>query len=180
MYLVIAASGGRAPPEENRGGLEDLVGPAQLAVLPLELLHLFSFLGRQAAALTAVDLGLADSLADGLRADAEVFRHLPDGPVALALLGGRLEHEPDRALFQLRWIPPLEWEGGVVWCHDSMILQGMESPPKPVRFSLPPGAQAGRKPRGNPASAVRVMILAAKEQGRYGRSLDVQCRGSSR
>jgi hypothetical protein len=35
-----------------------------------------------------------------------------------------------------RWIPPLEGAGLVV-CHDSMILQGMESPPKSVRFSFP-------------------------------------------
>ena len=55
--------------------------------------------------------------------------------MALALLGRGLEHEPDRALSQLWWVPALERPGGVVWCHDSIFLQGMESPPKSVRFS---------------------------------------------
>lgn len=74
-------------------------------------------------------------MADRLGSDAELPRDLADGAVALALLGRRLEHEPDGALSQLWWIPALERPGGVVLCHDSMILQGMESPPKSVRFS---------------------------------------------
>src|SRR5204862_7354438 len=58
--------------EESRGGLEDLVGPAELPVLPLELGDAAVLLGGDPWAAPAVDLGLADPVAQGLWADVEL------------------------------------------------------------------------------------------------------------
>jgi hypothetical protein len=71
-------------PEENRGALEDLVGPAQLADLPLELLHAGALLGREARSFTVVDLGLADPVAERFGPDPQLLRHSADGAVAPA------------------------------------------------------------------------------------------------
>ena len=84
-------------PEETRRGLQDLVGPAELAVLPLELIRPGSLLTGQAAQLAAVDAGLADPLADGLGADAQLLGDSRDRVVALPL-GGHLVDEPDGSL----------------------------------------------------------------------------------
>ena len=58
-------------PEESRGD-EDLVGPAQLAVLALQHHDPFALLCRQAAPGVAIDFGLVDPPAQGLGADAEL------------------------------------------------------------------------------------------------------------
>lgn len=88
------AGGGRR--HLARRHLEDLVGPAQFAVLALQNLDPFLFRGRQAAAGTAVDLGLADPLADGLRADAQLAGDVGDRAVANPSFGGRIGHQSDR------------------------------------------------------------------------------------
>lgn len=137
--------GGRrssSAPEENRRALEDLVGPAQLAVLALELLHPFALLGRQAAALASVDLGLADPQSERFRSDAELLSDAGHRAVAITSLGDRLGDEPDGPFPELGWIPPLGWACVVVVCHDSMFLQTLESPSMSVRFK----AWLGEKP----------------------------------
>ena len=85
MKVVISRTGGRTPSRRSRGGLEDLVGLAELTVLPLELLHPCTLLGRQTRPLAAIDLGLLDPIAQGLRADAE----LAGDPGQRAERGGR-------------------------------------------------------------------------------------------
>ena len=48
MNVIIAVSGGRAPPQETGGGLQDLVRPPELADLQLELIHHGPLPGREA------------------------------------------------------------------------------------------------------------------------------------
>ena len=69
--------------EESRRGLQDLVGPAQLSVLPTQPLQLGRLLTAHARALPGVDLGLADPFAQRLGgADAELLNDRGDrGPV---------------------------------------------------------------------------------------------------
>ncbi len=124
MNVVIARTGGELRPEENRGALEDLVGPAQLADLPFEQLHPLALLGRQPGPLAAIDLGLVDPLAQGLGADAELLGHPGHRAVPLTPLECGLRDEPDGPFPEFGWIPPLERAGrGAVFCHDFMILQ---------------------------------------------------------
>ncbi len=59
--------------EESRCRLEDRLAPAQQGVLPFELLEVLTLFGRGAGAPAAVDLGLADPLAQRLGADAELI-----------------------------------------------------------------------------------------------------------
>src|SRR5437879_7498722 len=55
------------PREKSRGRLEDLVGPPQLPVLPLELSEALTFVGGQAGTQAAIDLGLLDPRAKRLQ-----------------------------------------------------------------------------------------------------------------
>src|SRR6266542_1464540 len=54
-------------PEESRRGAQDLVGPSEHVVLPLQLLHPRPLLGRQAWPEAVIDLGPADPAAQRLR-----------------------------------------------------------------------------------------------------------------
>lgn len=67
--------------------------------------------------------------------DAQLAGDVGDGAVAITPLGGCLGHEPDGPLPELGWIPPLEWAGVALLCHDSIFLQAMGSPPKSGRFT---------------------------------------------
>src|SRR3970282_708455 len=73
---ALASAAPRPPTEGERKlwtGRSDCVEyAAELAVLPLELLHPGPLLGRQPRPLAAVDLGLVDPLAQGLGADPEL------------------------------------------------------------------------------------------------------------
>ena len=85
---------------------------------------------------TAVDLCLADPVAQGLHSDAEAVGNPGDGSGALAGLLDGLEDHPDGPLLQLSWIAvrgPVA--AGVVW-HDSIFLQEMEPPSDPGRFTV--------------------------------------------
>src|ERR1035437_1603442 len=113
-------------PEENGCALEDLVGPPELAVLPLELDDAATLLGREAGPVAAIDLGLVNPLAQGLDSDAERAGHPGDGSGALAGLLDGLEDHPDGPLFQLSWITMRGVvAAGVVW-HDSIFLQEVQ------------------------------------------------------
>src|SRR5690348_12103548 len=121
-------------PEENRRALQDLVRPAELAVLPFELLDPLALGRRQAAPGAGINLGLADPLADRLGPDPQLAGNIGHRAVAITPFGGRLGDQPDRSLTELGWIPPRNRTGraAVVW-HDS-ILQEMEPPSDPGRF----------------------------------------------
>src|SRR5450759_995344 len=141
-----------------------LVGPAQLAVLPLELFHPGPLLGREAGPLAAVDLGLVDPLAQGLGADAELARHPGDRPEALTPLAAGLEDHADGPLPELGRVPSLERAAAAaVLCHDSMILQAVETPSKSGRFMALAFAVAASALAGS---------LALLARGGFGRSLN--------
>jgi hypothetical protein len=81
--------------EKHRRGLENLVGPAQLAVLTLKRLQPLALVGRQPVVAGAgIDLGLAHPQAQRFLVDTEIARDMRDRAL-------RLEHQPDRALAQL-------------------------------------------------------------------------------
>lgn len=101
MYAVVAASAGRAPREESRGGLEDLVGPAELLVLAFQLGDAALVRGGQSATTTLVDLGLADPTAQRLGPDAELAGDAGDGAVTHLPLFDGPEDQPDRSLTKL-------------------------------------------------------------------------------
>src|SRR4030095_3244839 len=60
--------------EESRRGLEDLIRPAQLPDLPLQLVEARALFAGQAKPQTVVDLGAADPVAQRLMRDAELGR----------------------------------------------------------------------------------------------------------
>jgi hypothetical protein len=55
MKLTTSVVAGRAPREESRGRLQDLVGPAQLTVLLFQLNDALMVIGRDSRPLTVVD-----------------------------------------------------------------------------------------------------------------------------
>jgi hypothetical protein len=81
--------------EKHAGGLEDLVGLAQLAVLTLQRLQALTLIARQAIlAHAGVSFGLAHPQPQRFLVDAQIARDVRDRTL-------RLEHEPHRALFEL-------------------------------------------------------------------------------
>src|SRR3954453_14937966 len=89
--------------EESRGGLEDLVGPAQLRVLLLQRLQLLRLRGRRPGPDTGVHLRLPHPLAQRLRSrDPQLRRDRPNRLVLRGIVLTVLPHQRDRALTQLR------------------------------------------------------------------------------
>jgi len=93
--------------EESRRALEDLVGPSQLAVLPLQLDQPPALLGGQPWPLTLVDLGLLDPIAHRLGPNPELTSDAADCAKPLAGLGNRGLDHPDRPLMKLGRVPAL-------------------------------------------------------------------------
>jgi hypothetical protein len=72
MNATISAVARRALREESRRRLEDLVRPAQLCVLLLELFHPGPLIGRQPWTLPGIGFGSADPLAERLVVDRQL------------------------------------------------------------------------------------------------------------
>src|SRR5581483_3843110 len=82
--------------------LQDLVGPAQLAVLALQLHQALVLGGRHARPLAAVDLSAPDPLAQRLRRrDPQLRGDRGDRRPLRVVLAPVLPHHPDRPLAQL-------------------------------------------------------------------------------
>jgi hypothetical protein len=96
-----------------------------------------ALLGREAGPGAAVDLGLADPLAERLGPDAELMGDAADGALFAAPLD-RLHDQPDGALLDLRWIATRAWVGGG-------IGHGLHLPSK--RWSLHQSQGGSRSPR---------------------------------
>src|ERR1019366_7919871 len=111
--------------KKHRRRLEDLVRATQLEVLLAQLLDLLT-LGRaqQLAALAAISLGLAHTLAQRLRVNTQVGGDPRDRPPGL-------EHEPNAALHQLIGILPRSWHPRRVSSRQDRILVS-EPPSKPA------------------------------------------------
>lgn len=107
MKAIISAVAGRAPAKTPRG-LEDLLGTAQLTVLPPQL--------DDALAPSAVIPGeprrrsRPSPSTAGTRNRSRVGSRPSHFTVALAVLGGdRFGHLPYCSLSQLGWVAPLRW-----------------------------------------------------------------------
>src|SRR5665213_2423766 len=96
-------------PEESRRALQDLVGPAELLVLPFEIAHPNPFLGRQAGPGALVDLGLADPVAEGLGADAELAGDAADDALIVAVALHGLGDHADGPFLDLSGIATGAW-----------------------------------------------------------------------
>jgi hypothetical protein len=57
MKAIICSVGGRAPPEERRRGLQDLIRPPQFPDLSLQRLQLLALVAGQPGPRAAIDLG---------------------------------------------------------------------------------------------------------------------------
>jgi hypothetical protein len=102
--------------EESRGCLEDLVGAAQLAHLGAELAQLSGLLAAHPRAFAVIDFGLADPLAQCLRAaDAQLRGYGADRRPVRRVVRPHLGDHPDRPLTQLRRIARST-------SHDSIFL----------------------------------------------------------
>src|ERR1035438_1698949 len=89
--------------EENRRRLEDLIGPAQLGVLPFQPADLRGLLAGPPRPPPGVDLGLADPLAQRLRrADPQFRGHGHDRWPVRRVVRPHLGDHPDCTLPQLR------------------------------------------------------------------------------
>jgi len=81
--------------EKRPGGLQDLVGPAQLAVLALQRLQALTlFAAEQLGALAFIRFGLPHPLAQGLVGDAEISCYVGDRAAGV-------EDDPGAAIEQL-------------------------------------------------------------------------------
>src|SRR5207249_7333619 len=96
MKRVISGAD-RAPGRKHARLLEDLVRLAEFPVLFLELGDALPFVRGGSRAGPAVDLGLADPVAERLWADVELPGDAGDHAVTLAVLVDRGEDELDRA-----------------------------------------------------------------------------------
>src|SRR5437660_3490687 len=123
-------------PEESRGRLQDLVGPAQLAVLTLELADAGSIVSPQPGPVPVLDVLLDHPAAQRLAVKAELLGDGGDPAVVQATRLTPLPHEADRSLSELVWIHPRSSHGAPSFLHR------MEPPRIPGRFRPPRPTQA--------------------------------------
>src|SRR5690606_6294355 len=114
-------------PGEIRGcGLQNLVRPPQLTVLPLQFGDPLRVAGRGPGALPAIDLDLPDPGPQRLTVHAELVGHPGDRAGLHTGLFTQLKHHPDRAFTQLWRVLPRG-------CHSPSPFQVSGPPPKPGR-----------------------------------------------
>src|SRR4051794_40707367 len=117
--------------EKRRRGLQYLVGPPQLGVLPTQPLELLGLRGRRPCPQPVVDVGLSAPAAQGVRDDPQLrtdpLTGLIDRQFGLLLAG--LTHQPLGPLTHLLAELPRRR-------HDRHLPVGSEPPPDPVRFTL--------------------------------------------
>jgi hypothetical protein len=118
-------SGSSSLAKKHRGGLQDLVRPAQIVHLATKLADLFALLrAQQVGALAAVGLRLTHTLSQRLSVDAQISSDMRDRPSGL-------EHEPDAALHQLIGVFLRSW-------HEPEFLSRGDRNPR-FKVSVKPG-----------------------------------------
>src|SRR5262249_5608598 len=117
------------PREETCRRLKDLIGPPQLPVFPFQLCDAPALLGGCARPPSVVDFRLLDPVAQRLDPNPQLTAHPGDHAEALAIFGDRLAYHADRALPQLRRVPPL---AGVL----ARVRCGHVTPSIPKKWSL--------------------------------------------
>src|ERR1017187_7966409 len=136
--------------EKHAGGLQDLVGSAQLRNLPAEGLYLLPLVAAQnVLAPTLIRFYLAHVFAQRLGCDAQVSPNMRDR-------APRLEHQPRRALEQLLGILPHSW-------HDRRLLL---PPGKPWLRSLRQTQDGSERARARHWGAHLIGPRRAKPRGR--------------
>src|SRR5579859_5970226 len=93
--------------EKRRRRPQDLIGPAQLPILPLQLGDPTLVLVRHPRPPTTVDLGLVDPVPQRLGPYPQLPGDPPDHPVTLTALLDGIHHKPNRPLPKLGRIPLL-------------------------------------------------------------------------
>lgn len=121
--------------EKSAGSAQDVVGAAQLSVLPLQLLDAFSLAGGDAFALSAVDFVALDPGQQRLRRAADLGRDGLDRHPQRRVLAARLLHQAHGALAHFRGKLVC-----VVLAHGSHSLKS-ESLRKTRGDSLPEGME---------------------------------------
>src|SRR5690606_41804787 len=111
-------------------GLQNLVRPPQLTVLPLQFGDPLRVAGRGPGALPAIDLDLPDPGPQRLTVHAELVGHPGDRAGLHTGLFTQLKHHPDRAFTQLWGVLPRG-------CHGPSSFQASGPPPKPGRSTQP-------------------------------------------
>ena len=108
--------------EKSRGGLEDLVGAAQLAHLTAQAAQLFSLLAaQQLFAFAGVGFCLAHPLAQRLGVDAQITGYVGDRAAGL-------KDQPGTAVQQLLGVLPrfVPWLWRISFSQDKILVS--ESP----------------------------------------------------
>src|SRR5690554_2945293 len=103
--------------EESRSGLQDLIGPAQFPVLPLQTLETLPLIRTQPRLSALIDLNPPHPLTDRLRRRTQLLGNRNDRlPLRVAMLLS-LEHHPNSPIPQLHRILPRP----LLLCHDSIL-----------------------------------------------------------
>ena len=139
-------SSGLARTCREQGRAQDRVRPPQLTVLLLQLGHPGGFAGGDPGAVATVDLGLADSVAQRLRVDPELFSYAAEcsGPRGGVVAGS---WQASRVIRVARS------RSSSGYFHDAdmacTLPVGSEPPPDPGRFT-PPAGEGGLHARREP------------------------------
>jgi hypothetical protein len=140
----------------RRRGLQDLIGPAQLAVLALQRLEPLALVAGQPRAEAVIGLGSADPLAQRLCRDADLVRDGGDRRPLRGVLVLVLEHQSDGPLPQLWWVPARSCHGSNLSRvgasrNPGAIHQPASQPGAPT--PLPPIPLPDPSPQPTPAQA---------------------------
>ena len=162
---------GSAMVVRTRRRLENFYGLLELAVFPAQLPDLGRFGVRDPGCLSLVDLGLADPLAQRLRAHPQPARDRRDRRPLRRVVPGVLADQPDRLGLRARLVPGawhrviiLPAEGGA---HETRVSSkrlslcarwrsgAVMSPAAQIRISCRTGSRAagGGEPGRGPAAA---------------------------
>src|SRR5690606_30323928 len=103
--------------EASRSRLQDLIGPAQFPLLPLQTLEPLPLIRPQPRLSALIDLHPPHPLTDRLRRRTQLLGNRNDRlPLRIAMLLS-LEHHPNSPIPQLHRIPPQP----LLVCHDSIL-----------------------------------------------------------
>src|ERR1022692_2517021 len=126
--------------EENRGVLQDLVGPTELFDLLLEVLQLLALVGGEPWPHPVIDLGPSDPDSEGLGRHAQLGADRREGRPFGRVLVPMLSHHPDSAFTHLRGVSIGPW-------HFSILSrEGVRTIPGPIQGPVGVGVRPPSDP----------------------------------
>jgi hypothetical protein len=147
---------------ESRGGLQNLVGPPQLAILALQVAQPSSFIAGQARSLAAVHLVAPQPQPRRLGADAQLPGDRGDRRPLGRVLRPVLPHQADGSLSELSRITGSS-------THDSILSQsGVSTFPGAVQLAPARPSRASTNPIPRPPSQLRVASARARRASEGG------------